>query len=159
MLDDDNGIAQVTKFLEDFQQAVGVALMESDTGLVKDIKATHKRGTQRGGQVDALTLATRQRVRHAVQREIAKPHIEHELQARSNLGEQATTNLLFLFGQLQVVEPLLQSDNGHLDKVRDAASTNLHIVGLRLQSRAVTLGARRLATIARQHDTILSAPT
>ena len=41
-------------------------------------------------------------------------------------------------------------------QVGNAASANLHVVGLRLQSRTVTLRTGRLATIACQHHAILN---
>lgn len=56
---------------------------------------------------------------------------------------------------LQVVEPVFQSDDGHLHQVRDAASANLHIVSLRLQTGAVTFRTGRLTTIAAQHHPVL----
>ena len=50
---------------------------------------------------------------------------------------------------------MLQRDNRHLHEVGDAAPANLDIVGFFLQSGAVTLRTRGLATITAKHDAIL----
>ncbi len=156
VLDNDNSIALVAQFLENMDESVGVAGMETNAGFVEDIERAHEGAAQRGGEVDALALATREAVGHSVQREIAQSDVQEELQAGIDFSKQAMTYLLFLFRQFQGVEPLLEAHNGQLDEVGDASATNLHIVGLGLEARAVTLGTDRLATIARQHDAILN---
>ena len=58
--------------------------------------------------------------------------------------------------ELQLGEPVLQADNGHLYEIRDASSVDFHILSLWFQTRAVTGRTGGLSTIARQHHTILN---
>ena len=78
------------------------------------------------------------------------------MQARIDFRQQATANFLFLWRQFQLVEPLLQTYDRQLYEVGNAATTDLDVFCLGLQSCAVTFVTRRLSTITRQHDTILN---
>jgi hypothetical protein len=55
----DDGITQSLQFLEDMNESVGIARVQSDTGLVKDIKGTNKAASEGCAEVDTLTLTTR----------------------------------------------------------------------------------------------------
>ena len=57
--------------------------------------------------------------------------------------------------QLQTIEPLLQSHDGHLYQVADASASNLHVVGFRLQARTMTLRTCGLTPVAGQHHAVL----
>ena len=78
-------IAQAQHGLGD---AVHVARMQADAGLVQHKQRVHQRGAQRSGQVDTLHLATAERAALAVQREVADAHIAQIAQARVDFLEQ-----------------------------------------------------------------------
>ena len=136
-------------------QSVGIARMQAYRRLVEDIQRAHKTASQRGAEVDALALTTTERVRETVEGEIAQTYIQQELDARADLRQQAFGHLRIMVVELQVVEPCLQSDHGHLHQVGDAVAVDLHIFCLGLQSGAVTDGTGGLATIPGHHHPIL----
>ena len=136
-------------------EAVGVAAVQAYAGLVEDVERPHEAAAERGTEVDALALAAGEGVRHAVQREVAQTHVEQELQAAGNLGEQAARHTQLVVAQLQLPEPLLQTGDGHLYQVGDAATVYLHIVGLGLQARAVAYRTGGLAPVTTQHHAVL----
>ena len=75
MLHHNNGIAQVAKFLQTVEQTFVVALVQTDARLIEDIEHVDQLATNLSSQTDALALATRERSRLAVEREIIESHI------------------------------------------------------------------------------------
>ena len=57
VLDDDHGVALVAQALQGRDEAVVVALVQPDRGLVQDVEDAHEAGADLGGQADALCLA------------------------------------------------------------------------------------------------------
>ena len=70
-----HGVAQRLQLLQHMNEPLGVARMEADARFVEDIERPHEAAAKAGCQIDALALATRERVRHPVERQIAKSHI------------------------------------------------------------------------------------
>ena len=83
----DDGIANLLQVAQHADEFFGVATMEPYGGFVEDIKRTHKAASQRRGEVDALTFAARKGVRLTIESEIAKSHINKELQAALNFNQ------------------------------------------------------------------------
>ena len=79
------GVAQPVHGLDD---AVHVARVQADAGLVQHEQGVDQAGAQRGGQVDALHLAAAQRAALPVQREVAQAHVAQVTQAGAHLVEQ-----------------------------------------------------------------------
>src|SRR6202012_4312114 len=75
----------VAKPLHRLDDAVHVARMQADGRLVQHEQRVDQRGAQRGGEVDALHLAARQRATLAIQREIADADVVEVSQARADL--------------------------------------------------------------------------
>jgi hypothetical protein len=75
MLDDDHGVAEIAQALEGDEQAVVVALVEADRGLVEDVEDARQAGADLGGQADALALAAREGTGGAVEVEIIEADI------------------------------------------------------------------------------------
>ena len=84
------GIAQAQHGLVD---AVHVARVQADAGLVEHEQRVHQRGAQRRGEVDALHLAAREGAALPVQREVANAHVAQVLQTRGNFGVQQLQRL------------------------------------------------------------------
>lgn len=80
MLHDDDGVAQVAEFLEYFYQSVGVTAVQSYRRLVEDVETAHETAAEACREIYSLRLTSRERVRLAVQRQIAQSHVEEELQ-------------------------------------------------------------------------------
>jgi hypothetical protein len=68
VLDDEDRVAKVAKFFESLDQAVVVALMQADGGLVEDIKDAAQARADLRRKADALALAAGQRGGAAVER-------------------------------------------------------------------------------------------
>ena len=85
-----------------------ITRMKPDTRLVEYIQRTDKRGTERGSEVDALTLAARKRRRQAVECEIFQPYIHQEAQSIVNFFQQSVGHGTVVFIELQILKPLAQ---------------------------------------------------
>ncbi len=57
MLDDDDGVAQLAQMFEGGEQALVIALVQADGGLVQHIDHAGKAGADLRGEADALRFA------------------------------------------------------------------------------------------------------
>ncbi len=87
MLDDDNGIVIGAQALEDFHQTTAVARMQTDRRFVKHVKRIHQRRADRGGEIDAFELASRERAWLAVEGEIFQADADQIAEAPANFVE------------------------------------------------------------------------
>ena len=122
VLDDDDGVADVAQVLERAEQALVVALMQADRGLVEHVEHAGEAGADLRGQPDALALAARQRAGGAGKRQVVEPDIDEEVQPLADLLEDADGDLVLLLGQRlgQVGEPghgAADGEVGHLGNV------------------------------------------
>ena len=115
MLHHNNGIAYVAQRLERSDEPVVVARMKTDTGLVENIKYINKLRAHLRGKAYALSLATRQRDRRAVEREITETHIEQEAYACFHLLHNLARNGTLLVGErlVKFIQPLVESSYVH----------------------------------------------
>src|SRR5579859_4112670 len=81
MLYDDHGVAQIPQMHQGIEQALVVALVQPDGGLIQDVHDAHQAGADLTGQANALSFPARQGIGAAIQGEIAKPHVAQEPQA------------------------------------------------------------------------------
>ena len=88
-------VARIAQPLHGFGDAVHVARMQADAGLVEHEQRVDERSAERGGQVDALYFAARQRAALAIQRQIADAHVDQVLQAGGDLFVQQLERLGF----------------------------------------------------------------
>ena len=94
VLDHHQRVAGIDQTLHGHVDAVHVARVQADAGLVEHEQGVHQRGAQRRGQVDALHLAAGQGAALAIEREVAQAHIDEVLQARADLVEQQLQGLV-----------------------------------------------------------------
>src|SRR5690606_31104398 len=87
VLDDEDRVAGVAQAGEQREQAVRVPRVQPDGGLVQHVERVDEARAQRVRQRDALRLASRERARLAVQREVAEADVVQELEARVQLAE------------------------------------------------------------------------
>mgnify|MGYP000379254179 CR=1 FL=1 len=64
--------------------------------------------SQVGGQVDALTLTAGEGVGESVERKITQTHIQEELQAVGDFGEQTLADFLLMLREFQFLEHSLR---------------------------------------------------
>jgi hypothetical protein len=73
VLDHQQRVAGIAQPLHDADHALHVTRVQADRGLIEHEQRIDQRGPERGGQVDALDLAARERARLAIERQIAQP--------------------------------------------------------------------------------------
>src|SRR3712207_4841990 len=100
MLDDEDGVAEVAKALQGDEQAVVVALVEADRGLVEHVEDAREAGADLRGEADALGLAAGEGARGAAEVEIVEADIVEEAQALVDLLEDGAGDLALLRGEL-----------------------------------------------------------
>jgi hypothetical protein len=87
MLDDEHGVAEIAQALEGDEQAVVVALVEADRGLVEDVEDAGQAGADLAGEADALALAAGQGAGGAIEVEIIEADIVEEAEPLVDLLE------------------------------------------------------------------------
>jgi len=70
VLDHDDGVAGITEFLEDADQAVGVAGVQADARFVENEERVDQARAEAGSEIDAFGFAAGERTRGAVQGEV-----------------------------------------------------------------------------------------
>ncbi len=112
VLDDEHGVAEVAQAGQRAQQAVVVALVQADAGLVQDVEHAHQAGADLGRQADALGLAAAQGAAFAVEREVAQADVLEEAEPGADFLDELMGDLLLELRQLQSREELV----GPLDR-------------------------------------------
>jgi hypothetical protein len=154
VLHHDHAVADVAQVLERGDQAVVVALVQADAGLVQHIHHARQARADLAGQADALRLAAAERLGAAVQAQVAQAHVVQELQARGDLAHHLVGDLGLGAGELQRVEPGVRIAQRGVAHFVDGAGlrrlAHLHMAGLAAQARAVAFGAGLGAAVAGQ---------
>ena len=96
VLDHDDRVAEVAQALERGDEALVVALVQADRGLVEDVEDAHQARADLRGQADALRLAARQRRRRALECEVVQADVHEEAQARLDLLDDGAGDALLL---------------------------------------------------------------
>ena len=150
MLNDQNGIADVAQFFQDFHQPVIIAAMQADGRLIQHITAPHQSAADLGGQTNPLGLAAGERPAGSIQCQIAQPHIYHKLQTGTNLFKRLGGDECFFFIQFQGLEIIVGLFDTHPGYGADAFIADGYRGRFLSQSCAAALAARRFGQIAMQ---------
>ena len=67
MFHHDDGVARITQFLQGIDETEVIALVQTDTWFIKNLKHIHELRADLGSQADTLALSTRQRNRCTVE--------------------------------------------------------------------------------------------
>ena len=89
MLDDEDGVAEVAQVFERGDEALVVALVEADGGLVEDVEDAAEARADLGGEADALAFAAGEGGGGAVERQVAEADGVEELEALDDFALQA----------------------------------------------------------------------
>jgi hypothetical protein len=108
VLDDEHRVAEVAHLREGAQQARVVALVEPDRRLVQHVEHAHQLRADLGGEPDALALATRERCRRAVEREVADADVVEEAQPVTDLLQHLAGDGAIALGELETREDAAQ---------------------------------------------------
>ena len=88
VFDDDHRVAHVAQPLQGGDQAVVVAGMQADRGLVEDVEHAHQPGPDLARQANSLGLAAGERRRRAVERQVVQAHVGQEPESPTDLLQQ-----------------------------------------------------------------------
>ncbi len=89
VLDDEDGVAEVAEVFEGGDEALVVALVEADGGLVEDVEDAAEAGADLGGEADALAFAAGEGGGGAVEGEVAEADGVEEFEALDDLALEA----------------------------------------------------------------------
>ena len=150
MLHHDHGVAEVAQALEGDEQALVVALVQADRGLVEHVEHAREAGADLARQADALALAARQGAGGARERQVFETHIDQEGQPLANLLQDPAGDLVLLAVSAvrQLAEPFMRIPHRQARGVADIGAGDLHRQRFRLQTLAFAGRARRLAHVA-----------
>src|SRR5690606_14520313 len=130
-------------------QAVVVALVQADRGLVEDVQHAGEARADLRGEADALALAARQAAGIARERQVAEADIAQKAKAVIDLLEDAPRDLVVLGGQMrrQLGEPGRGGVDREVGDLADMTAVDLHRQCLGLEAIAAARLARRAAEI------------
>ena len=89
VLDDEDGVAEVAEVFEGVDEALVVALVEADAGLVEDVEDAAEAGADLRGEADALAFAAGEGGGAAVEGEVAEAYGVEEFEALDDLALEA----------------------------------------------------------------------
>jgi len=150
VLDHDDGVAEIAQVGQRAQQAVVVALVQADRGLVEDVHHAHQSGADLARQADALGLAAGQRLRAALEREVFQPDVVQKVQALRDLLDDRRRDFAAMAGQGELAEPRLRLRDGQAPDLGQRAPAHEDVARLLVQPRAPAGGADLLADVFRQ---------
>ena len=122
MLDDDDGIFEVTKMFEGSNQAIIIALMKANRRLIKHIEHTLKAGANLGRKTNTLRLTTRECSGRAAEFEIIQTNVFHEANARLDFFENRFSNNALILGEFQIriqnLKRLIDVHRAHIHNIK-----------------------------------------
>ena len=148
VLDDQDGVAEVPQPHERLDEALVVALVEPDGGLIEDVQDPDQAAADLGGEPDALGLAARQAPGVAVQREVVEADVEEEAHPGLDLLEDRLGDHPVPFGQLEGPDHLGRLRQGQRAQLVDVATIDGHPEGQRQQAGPVAHRAVHLTHVA-----------
>jgi hypothetical protein len=98
VLDHDDGVADVAEFEKRADEAIVVALVQADGGLVENVADADKAGANLGGEADALCFAAAEGGGFAVEGEVAEADVGHEAEAGGDFSHDGLGDHDFFFG-------------------------------------------------------------
>ena len=152
VLHHDQGVAQIPQPGQGGQQAVVVALVQADAGLIEHVEHAGEAGADLGGQADALGLAAGEGHGGAIEAQVVEPHIEQEAQAHADLPQHQITDLDLAAAEQglrplagphahQGLDPVQGVGHAHGGEFVDGVGAHPHRQGLGPQPQAAAAGA------------------
>ena len=141
VLDDDHRIADVAQPCQRLEQALIVSLVQSDRRLIEDVQHANEARSDLRRQADALRLATGERRRRTIERQIADANVLEKRQAFDDLAEDPLGNQSLGLRQLERRRPSNRLLDRLIGGLVDRETTDGDGQALGLQTRAIALGA------------------
>src|SRR5690606_970691 len=137
VLDHDHGVADVTQVAQGVEQAIIVALVQTDGGLIKNVHDAYQAGTDLAGQSYALGFTTGQGFGAAAQGQIIQANVIQEAQAVLDFLQYFFRNTGFLAGEFQVGEILAGGADGHVGDLGQVHALDQDLAGMSVFSGAL----------------------
>ncbi len=152
VFDDDDRVARVGERADDADQAVDIAWVQADRRLVEDEERVDERGAETGSEVDAFHFAAGERLRRAIEGEVAEPDLREVAQARENrfVGELGLT---IAFPRTSIGEAGEQIGDRELVELRQRVAAPFPAERLGLEPLSAAIRARIVGAVAREEDT------
>ena len=141
VLDHDDGIAHVAQPGQRAEQALVVALVQADRGLVEHVHHADQAGADLRGQADALRFAARQRVGLALQGQVVEADVDQEAQALADFLDDLHRHLAAPAGQAQLREEGQRLVHRQLGDLRQRMLGDEHVARRAVEARAAAFGA------------------
>jgi len=93
VLHHDQRVAEIAQLDQGVEQAIVVALMQTDARLIQHVEHAGEAGADLGGEADALGFTARERHRRPIEAEVIEAHIQQEFQAQADLAQHQITDL------------------------------------------------------------------
>ena len=106
MLHDNDRITKVTQVFEGADQAVIIALVQTDGWFIQHIHDPHQSGPNLGGQANALGFSAREGFCRTIQAQIGQPHVHQKFQTTADFLEDSFGDDGFLTLQLELLKML-----------------------------------------------------
>ena len=148
VFDDQHGVAQTPEALERVDEALVVALVQTDRGLVEDVQHADETRSDLGGEADALGFTTRQRAGRAAERQVVEPHVEQEAHAGVDLLQDLLGDHEIAVAQLETGEARCGLADRHGADLGDVVAVDGDGQREGPQAGAVARRARHLAHVA-----------
>ena len=104
MLDHQDGIADVAQVLQQTNQTIVVARMQTNRRFVQHIQGADQRRSEICGQLNSLRLTSRQSRSQTIERQIIQPHLDQEFQSPANFEKDPIGDGRLLGRQFERIE-------------------------------------------------------
>ena len=148
VLDHHQRVAGIAQALHHADDALHVARVQADRGLIEHEQRVDERGAERSGEIDALDLSAREGARLPIEREIAEAHIDQVTETPADLPEQQLGRLIERPRQLELAEEGVAALDGQQHHVVNATAPGATRASAALHSHALRAKARRAAASA-----------
>ena len=140
VLDDKDGIAEVAELQQGLDEAVVVALMQANGGLVENIEHAAELGADLGCEPDALSLSAGERGGVAVESEVIQTHRAEEFEPLDDFAANALGHQGFACGEAEIDGGGKRAVEGQRGEVGNGKSADFH--GERLRAEALAAANR-----------------
>ena len=152
VLNHQDRVSQVAQIMQDIDEPVSVARVQSDGRFVEDIERADQPRAQRSRQLNTLRLTAGKSGRKAVQCEIFQPYIIEKPEPLAKFLQQLVCNVGFLRTQFELVEEARRILDRHRANLADVAAADLYLPRLQTQAAAVTRRAQGISPVSAQED-------
>ena len=108
MLDDDQGVSEISQIFQRVQKLVIITLMETDTGFVQNVGNSHQAGSDLGRESDSLGFAAGQSPRRTGQGQIIESDVSEERHTGNDLLQYLSADRLLCLVELQFFKEVQQ---------------------------------------------------